>query len=140
MRDDPAVHVLRAVSIAAAIAACVWFALGIRSSHDADKVNSLIGNAKTITHAQARADDLALNDAEVLDPDQSLEQLRAEVALHEGDRTAALAIAKRIVSREPQNPYDWLLLKVLSTRIDPALNRLAQLRIAQLVPSVSATG
>jgi hypothetical protein len=140
MRDDAAVLVLRALLITVAIAACAWFALGIRSSHDADKVNSMIGHATSITMAQARADDQALNDAELLDPDQSLEELRAEVALHAGDHAAALAIAKQVVSRESQNPYDWLLLKVLSTRINPALNRLAQLRVTQLVPPVAASG
>jgi hypothetical protein len=140
MRDDAAVLVLRALLITAAVAACVWFALGVRSSHEFDKVNSLIAHATSITQAQAHADDQALNDAEVLDPDQSLEQLRAEVALHAGDHSAALAIAKRIVSREPQNPYDWLLLRVLSAQIDPALNRLAQLRVTQLVPPPGAGG
>jgi uncharacterized protein HemX len=140
MRDDSAVLVLRALLIAFALAACAWFALGVRSSHDADKVAALIGHATSISPSQARADDNNLDHAEVLNPDQYLELLRAEVALHAGKRAVALAIAKQVVSREPQNPEDWMVLEVISAHIDPALNRAAQLRVTQLVPPVGATG
>lgn len=140
MRDDAAVFVLRALLVTLALAGCAFFALGVRSSHDADKVGALVGRATSISPGQARADDQTINDAEVLNPDQYLELLRAEVALHAGNRPAALAIVKRVVSREPQNPEDWLALEVISAHIDPALNRLAQLRVTQLVPPVSATG
>jgi hypothetical protein len=140
MRDDAAVFLPRALLITVALAACAWYALGVRSSHDEDKVGSLIGLATSISQSQARADDRMLDDAEVLNPDQYLELLRAEVALHAGNRARALAIAKRVVSREPQNPEDWLALEVISAHIDPALFRLAQERVTQLVPPVGATG
>ena len=125
---------LRVSLIVAALAACAWFALGIRSSHDADKVGSLVGQASSISPAQARADYRMIDDAEVLNPDQSLELLRSEVALHSGQHSYALAVAKRIVAREPSNPNGWLALEVVSDKFAPALNRLAQLKLAQLVP------
>lgn len=140
MRDDAEVLVLRALMITVALAACVWFALGVRASHDEDKVGALIGSASALSSSQARADDRTLDDAQVLNPDQYLELLRAEVALHAGNRAAALAIAKRVVSREPHNPEDWVALEVISAHIDPALNRLAQLRVTQLVPPVGTSG
>jgi hypothetical protein len=134
MRDDGAVLALRVSLIVAALVACAWFALGIRSSHDADRVSALISSAGSIPASQAPADYRALDDAEVLDPDQSLELLRSEVALHAGQHSYALAIAKRIVAREPQNPNAWLTLEVISAHVDPSLSRLAQLKLAQLVP------
>jgi hypothetical protein len=140
MRDDAAVLALRVLLITVAVAACFWFAVGVRSSHDADRVSSLLAGATSISQAQARAYDQTLNDAEALDPDQYLELLRSEVALHAGNRARALAIAKRVVSREPSNPEDWLLLEVVSDHIDPALYKLSRLRVAQLVPPVGATG
>lgn len=132
--------VLRTVLITIAVAACAWFALAIRSSHEVDRVSSALAFAANITPAQVRSYDQALDRAAVLDPDQTIETNRAEVALHAGDRAAALAIAQRVVKREPDNPYAWLLVRVLAVQGRPALFRLAQLRIAQLVPPVSATG
>ncbi len=134
MRDDGAVFALRVSMIVAALAACAWFALGIRSSHDADRVSALVSSASSIPASQARADYSTLDDAELLNPDQSLELLRAEVALHSGQHSYALAVAKRIVAREPGNPNGWLALEVVSDKFAPALNRLAQLKLAQLVP------
>ncbi len=101
---------------------------------DADKVSALVGAASSISSARARADYSTLDDAEALNPDQSLELLRAEVALHSGQHAYALTIAKRIVAREPSNPNGWLALEVVSDKFAPALNRLAQLKLAQLVP------
>jgi hypothetical protein len=134
MRDDGAVLALRVSLIVAALAACAWFALGIRSSHDADRVSALLSSASSIPAFQARADYSTLDDAEVLNPDQSLELLRSEVALHSGQHSYALAVATRIVAREPSNPNGWLALEVVSDKFAPALNRLAQLKLAQLVP------
>lgn len=136
MRDHGAVLTVRVIAVVAAVAACAWFALGVRSSHEADRVSSALEFAAKITPAQARADDQALHEAAVLDPDQTLEMLRAEVALHAGHHADAVAIAERVTEQEPQNPDAWLLLKVVSAGADPALNRLAGARLAQLVPPV----
>lgn len=136
MRDHGAVIAVRVIAVVAAVAACAWFALGVRSSHEADRVSSALAFAAKISPAQARADDHALHEAAVLDPDQTLEMLRAEVALHVGRHGDAIAIAEQVTRREPQNPDAWLLLKVVSAGADPALNRLADARLAQLVPPV----
>jgi predicted Zn-dependent protease len=136
----PPVLALRAVLITIAVAACAWFALAIRSSHEVDRVSSELALAAKITPAQAHSYDQALDQAATLDPDQTIETNRAEVALHAGNPGAALVIAQRVVKREPDNPYAWLLVRVLAARGHPALFRLAQLRIAQLVPPVSAGG
>jgi Flp pilus assembly protein TadD len=130
---------IRLVLLTVALAACAWFALGARASHDTDVASSILNASGSLTTQQAQA---ALSDiagAETLNPDQTLEILRAQVEFHSGNVAGAVAIAKRVVRREPKNADAWVVLEVLSRRLDPAENRLAQMRVSQLVPPVPAT-
>jgi hypothetical protein len=130
---------IRLALLTFAVAACAWFALGVRAAHDTDAASSILNGSGSLSPLDAKA---ALSDiaaAETLNPDQTLEILRAQVEFHSGNVAGAVAIAKGVVRREPKNAAAWVVLEVLSRRIDPAENRLAQMRVSQLVPPVPAT-
>jgi hypothetical protein len=129
---------VRLALLTVALAACAWFALGVRSVNDQNQVNALLNAHDHLTPAQAQAATATLNQARVLDPDEDLNILRAQVKFHSGDVAGAVRVARGVVSDEPRYADGWLVLEVLSDRIDPALNRLAQARLAELVPAVSA--
>ncbi len=129
---------VRIALLTVALAACAWFGLGVRSVHDQNQVNALLNTHNQLSPAQAQAAIAKLNQARVLDPDENLSILRAQVKFHSGDVAGAVVLARGIVDRAPQYADGWLVLEVLSDRIDPALNRLAQVRLRQLVPPVPA--
>lgn len=131
------VTAIRLVLVAVAVSACAWFALAIRSNHDENSVTTLISAHNNLTSAQAAAARGTLSQARLLDPDERLNILRAQVDFHAGETRRALAVARGIVSREPDNVEAWFVVELMSRQADPALNRLAQQRVAQLVPSVA---
>jgi len=134
------VNALRLGLLTIALAACVWFALGVRAAHDTGRAQAILSRQTSLTPAQTHAALSAIAAARTLNPDQGLNILRAQVQLHSGHRYSALAIAKGIVRREPENVDAWLNLALMSGRIDPAANRLAHVRIQQLVsPARPAT-
>jgi hypothetical protein len=119
-----------------AVIVCAWFALGIRASHDAGVVSAILQAHNNPTPAEAAKARSALGDAEVLNPDQNLQILRAQIEFHSGNVAAGISIAKSVVKREPLNVSAWLVLELFTRQADPALNRLAQERVSQLVPPV----
>jgi predicted Zn-dependent protease len=130
---------IRLALLTVAVAACAWFALGVRATHDTEVASSILSGSNSLTpqHAHAALSEIAA--AETLNPDQALEILRAQVELHSGNVAGAVAIAKAVVRREPKNAAAWVVLELVSRRIDPAANRLAEMRVNQLVPPVPAT-
>jgi len=119
-----------------ALIVCAWFALCIRAAHDSGVATAVLQAHVHLTPAEAAKARSEIARAEVLNPDQNYEVLRAEVAFHAGNVAAAISIAKGIVKREPDNVNAWYVLEFLSDKIDPALNRLAQKRVLQLAPPV----
>jgi hypothetical protein len=135
--DHVPVTAIRLVLIAVAVSACAWFALAIRSTHDENSVTDLISAHNNLTPEQAAAAERTLSRARVLDPDEQLNVLRAQVDFHAGFAQRAVALERGIVGREPDNAEAWFVLILMSKRINPSLARLAQQRVAQLVPSVA---
>jgi predicted Zn-dependent protease len=128
---------IRAVLLAIALAACVWFALGARAAHDQDAATNVLNARSTLSGPEAKKALSLIDDARTLNPDQSLNILRAQVELHSGHPHLAVAIAKAVVAKEPLNADGWFVLELLSRQVDPALNRLAQARLRQLVAPVT---
>ena len=126
----------RLLVLVAALVACAWFTLGLRESQDQARVTALLTSHPTLTAAQARAANETLDDAQLWNPDQSVNTLRTVVATKAGDHRLAVAIAEAVVRREPQDVADWLLLRELVVNSDPALFRLAQARVSALAPPV----
>jgi hypothetical protein len=126
----------RLVALVVALIVCAWFALGIRQAQDLARVNALLASHSKITATQARGANASLDDAQFLNPDQSVAAVRAIVESRAGDRERAVAIAESVTRREPQSVDGWLLLSELAVRSDPTIFHLAQARISALAPPV----
>lgn len=126
----------RLVVLVAALIACAWFLLGIRQAQDQARVNALLSSHSKITASQARAANASLDEAQFLNPDQSVAAARAAVEFRAGNRGRAVALAESVTRREPQGVDGWLLLSELVVTSDPPLFHLAQARISALAPPV----
>ena len=100
-------------------------------------MTSLLSAHNNLTPAQAASAQRTLSQARVLNPDERLNISRAQVDFHAGYTQRALALARGIVRREPDNVEAWIVVELMSRQIDPSLNRFAQRRVLQLAPHVS---
>jgi len=116
-----------------AVAVCAWFALGVRAFREVASVNVLLSGPARITPEQARDARAKLDQAAWLNPDQEVNFLRAQVAARAGHKPQALAIARRIAHREPENVNAWLLISILTRPGSPS-NRQAEAQLRRLVP------
>ena len=127
----------RGLMLLAAIAVCAWFVVGVRQVQDEDHVDSAVIPPITISAAQARSADATLNDAAFLNPDRSVQGLRAIVTFKSGHPAQGISMAKAFTRREPENFEAWLLLGELTVQADPAVFRMTQARLNVLVPPVA---
>lgn len=126
----------RTVAVVLAIVVCAWFALGVRAFKDQEGVIASLGGLGTVSAMQARADRAALRDAAILNPDQGVNLLRAQLDSRAGDSRAGLRLAAQVARREPQNINAWLLIAVLA-HPNSARYRTATARAHLLAPTVS---
>jgi Flp pilus assembly protein TadD len=77
-----------------------------------------------------------LDHAATLNPDRSIDILRAQAELRAGDDAAAERTAKALVRDEPLNVYAWIVLGFASQQRDPATARLARAHQLELAPPV----
>jgi hypothetical protein len=137
IRDDAGVIAIRAVLLTVALAACAWFGLGARAAHDQDAATNILNQHSNLSVAQANQALSLIRNAQTLNPDQALNILRAQIEQHSGHPYQAVAIAKAVAQKEPLNVNSWFVLELMSRQVDPALNRLAQARVRQLVAPVT---
>lgn len=121
-----------AALIALAIAA--WFGLGVRQAVDVSRASSLLSGQTFGPRQAARARSL-LSSASTLNPDSTVDLLRASLAFRTGHRQQARAILLRLARREPQNVLVWFEIAQTSSD-DLALERTALSHVAQLHPRV----
>jgi hypothetical protein len=133
----PTLFARLALLVVAAIA-CAWFALGAFQVHSQDRANALLPQNANVSPPQARAITHQLDRAGTLNPDRSVDLLRAELYIHAGNRPAAESLIKRIVHDEPDNVDAWFLLQIASFPRDLATVHLAQRRQRELDPPVPA--
>jgi predicted Zn-dependent protease len=103
-------RILRVLIACAGVAACAWFALGIRQAHDIQRATSMVGGLTGQTRlstAQAKTANSLLDSAGTLNPDRTVDLLRARVALLRHDRTEAKRILLAVVAAEPANLDAW---------------------------------
>jgi predicted Zn-dependent protease len=115
------------------VVACAWFVLGIGQAHDIDHVTSTVGGLtgqQRLTAQQAAHADSVLDSATTLNPDRTVDLLRARVALLRGDRATAKRILLGVVAAEPRNIDAWYGLATSAS--DGATVQHAIARIAQL--------
>ena len=125
----------RVTFVMLAVVACAWFALGVRAFREVASVNRLLGGGARLTAVQAHAARAELDRASLLNPDQEINFLRAQVAERSGDRDRALMIAEILTRREPQNVNAWLLVSIL-TKPGSAAYQQAEARLRALAPPV----
>jgi hypothetical protein len=132
-------RLVRIVAAAVAVAACAWFAVGVRQAHDSDLATTLINSPAPLGAARADRAASLLHAAQQLNPDHAVDLLRVQLALREGDRERARAIALSVTRAEPQNLQAWLAYGSASSN-DPRAFRLALRRLNQLAPAVRRAG
>jgi predicted Zn-dependent protease len=90
--------------------------------------------ANQLTPAQARSATAALSSAGHLNPDSTVDVLRAELAYTEGHQPEAVRILVSVVHREPDNVAAWAQLAAATAR--GPLFQLAIRNVARLDPKI----
>jgi hypothetical protein len=126
--------VLRALLALFAIMACAWFAIGVRQARDVDHATALLSAGSRISHRNAAQVASLLAGAQLLNPDQEVNVLRAQLADERGDRPLAERILRQVVAAEPTNAVAWVQLARSAT--NGATLRQAFARLSVLVPPV----
>ncbi len=128
---------VRGLALVAAIAACGWFALGVRQAHDtAGAAAIVVSGGHHLNAVQAARASSLLSDAAALNPDRQVGLLRAELAAATGRRAQAQRLALMVARGEPRNSQAWLLLSSIGTPYQAAV---AVQRLAKLAPTIRST-
>lgn len=120
---------------AAALVVGAWFALGIRQSHDLNVATGIVSASAPLTSAQAQRASNLLHRAGQLNPDRAVDLARSQLALRQGDRAGARALARSVTDSEPQNIDAWLTYATASAH-DPRAFALALRHLNALAPAV----
>lgn len=127
-------RIARIVIACVGVAACAWFVLGIRQAHEIDRVTSMVGGLTgqtRLTAAQAAKANSLLDSAATLNPDRTVDTLRARVALLRNERSKATHILLGVVAAEPDNIDAWYGLATSASDgriVGRALGRIAILQ------------
>lgn len=97
----------RSIAAIIALAAIAWFLLGARQAHDTTRAAAILAAGSHLSAAQARTVGSLLRSAGQLNPDQTVDTLRAQQQAERGDRRAATAILLGVVHSEPMNAQAW---------------------------------
>jgi hypothetical protein len=127
---------LRLAVLALAAVICAWFGLGEVQARDETRAAALVDQNGTPSTALTARILRLLDRAGTLNPDRDIDILRAQAQTRAGERTAALATARRVVRDEPRNIDAWLVLGFAARGIDRGQARLAQKKELELAPSV----
>lgn len=122
--------------VALALCACAWFGLGAVQSHATDQATNIVSGSGTLAPAQANRARSLLDTAGTLNPDRSIDVLRARLAAREGRTAEAIAILRRTVAAEPLNLSAWLALAQTALGHDPAVVKLTIPHLAALDPKL----
>lgn len=134
MGDDLGMALVRIPLLLLAACACAWFALGAVQSHDISRASSIVAGTGPLTPARAAQARSLLSPAATLNPDRNIDLLRAQLAVREGRRPAAIVILRRTAADEPLNLNAWLALAQAALGHDRRLLAVAVAHLAQLDP------
>lgn len=112
-----------------------WFAFTVVETHELARATAIVSRPTPLTPAQRNHAASLLHDAGRLNPDRSVDIVRAQLALRAGRDAAARRIIRGVVSAEPHNLEAWYWLARASGD-RPELFSLALLKIRQLEPPV----
>jgi hypothetical protein len=129
--DHCAVRLLRPALLVLAVAACAWFALAVRQSHELDQAENTIAAASP-TAGQLRTAASQLRAASFLNPDRTVEVDRGRLELKQHRLGQARRILAGVVADEPQNLDAWIWFT--GANLGRPAARLGTARIAALDP------
>jgi hypothetical protein len=129
--------VRRALPPVIAIVVCLWFALGVRQAVDGTRATAALARAQHVDRATATRIAAQLDPAAVLNPDQTVSILRAQLQVERGRREAGLKLLGRVIRAEPMNLEAWRAIAADAT--DPQTLREAFVGIGRLVPPVRSS-
>jgi predicted Zn-dependent protease len=119
--------------------AAAWFALGVYQSHAVSQARTIAAGPGRLTAAKARHADQLLGDAATLNPDRTIDVLRAQVALAGGNATRSRRILSGVVAGEPQDLDAWIALARASSGAFRQ-RQIALLHILELAPAAKPVG
>jgi hypothetical protein len=123
---------LRGLGVAVALVVCAWFALGFVESHELSAATAAVSSARPLDVSHVRS---LLSDASTLNPDRSVDIVRAQLLVRQGRLAAARRVLESVVQAEPDNLEAWYWVAKASPD-QPRLFLLALLRIRQLEPPI----
>lgn len=126
-------RIAQPAALVGAVAVCAWFGIGIRQAHNVASVTQTIGSSQSLTVTQLHALDSRLAAAATLNPDRTVDILRARVLIEAGRPRAAEPILERVTHAEPMNLDGWLWLAGAALN-DPPVARDAIAHINRLDP------
>lgn len=129
---------VRLAVVSLAVAACAWFGLGVVQAHDENRATALIDQTGTPSAALTARIMGLLDSAATLNPDRTIDILRAQAQTRAGRSDAGLATAERITRAEPRNVNAWVVLGFAAGQVAPRVARLAQAKLSELAPPVPA--
>lgn len=116
-----------------ALAACVWFALGVRQAVSLSRAEAIIDAHPFTNAARASEVESLLNEAATLNPDRQVAIARTQILLERRHELAARRTITAVTRAEPQNVEAWIWLAHASGT-DPNLFRYALQRVRDLEP------
>ena len=110
IRDGSAVRAIRLATVAISLAACFWFLLGARQAIDTNRAKNIIESQQHLDETAAAHAASLLSAARTLNPDRTIDILRARLDAGSGKRVAGEGILLSVVRSEPLNAAAWYTL------------------------------
>ena len=119
-----------------ALLVCAWFVLGVVQAASTDAAREeLTGEGWPDGARAARVED-RLDRAAPLNPDTTVEKLRAQLAGRQGDRALSQRLLEAVVREHPDDIDAWARLLVATTGRDEAATARARAAMRRLSPPV----
>ena len=97
----------RAALTAFAVAACAWFALGAHQAREVSAAANLI-SSPPLSHSQVQQAASRLRSAATLNPDRTVDLLRAQLYADQRRYADARTVLEGVVHSEPENLQAWI--------------------------------
>lgn len=128
----------RAAAVLGALLVCAWFAVSVRQATSTADATRIVSSLERPSAARTARAATLLEHAGSLNPDRTVDLLRAQLALQRGDRAGARRIVEAVVRDEPDNVDAWTRLAFTVGRGDPAAFARAVAQVRRLAPIVPA--
>jgi hypothetical protein len=129
--------VLRIAVVCLAVVIGAWFVLGWVQARDTGRADALLSATSSPRAAEAAQIGSLLSSAGTLNPDRTVDLLRARLALYRHDYARAIRILEGVTRSEPQNVLAWAQLGFTEGAAGMiALARRAGKHVVQLAPPI----